>query len=66
MKSIWYDIQIHSNVRYCSDCQRKVATNKKSFDFVFCPYCGDRKSNTEVIDKESLLKLNKTSKGAVR
>ena len=59
MKGIWYDTLVYPNVRYCSKCKRKVATNKKDFDFKICPYCGDIKSNTEVVDKESLLLLKR-------
>ncbi len=60
MKGIWYDTGIYPNARYCSRCKKKVANNKKEFDFEFCPYCGDYKVNTVTIDKESpLLKGDK-------
>lgn len=50
MRGTWYDTNVYNNVRYCSHCLKKVATNKTYFDFDFCPYCGDKKNAAELID----------------
>ena len=51
MKGIWYDTLVYPNVRYCSKCKRKIATNKKDFDFTIPQF------KTELIIRKSVREI---------
>jgi uncharacterized CHY-type Zn-finger protein len=52
--NVWYDTNVHKNVRYCGKCRNKVGTNKEKFDFKYCPYCGSHNTKNVPIDSKIL------------